>query len=126
MPVRSLSSSVLKWPDGDSVRAAARKWALDLLAKNHRVKQVGFIGSYATGREGVGSDLDLVVVLDGSLFPFERRRALVDTSTLPVPADLLIYTEGELREILGRGDRFAKELREHGVWFTGEAPLGAG
>lgn len=121
MPVRSLSSSVLRWPEGSRVRDAAERWARDLLGKDPAVTRIGYFGSYATGREGVGSDLDLVVVLRSSEESFERRSLRFDTTSLPVPCDLLVYTESELDSVLARGDRFAAELRERTVWFTREA-----
>ncbi|MCU0726364.1 MAG: nucleotidyltransferase domain-containing protein [Planctomycetes bacterium] len=118
MPVRSLRSSVLRWPDGGAVREAARRWALDLLAVRPEVQRAGYFGSYATGREGVGSDLDLVVVLDASGETFERRGLLFDCSTLPVPCDLLVYTRDEFAALLSRGGRFAEELTSRAVWFA--------
>lgn len=121
MPVRSLRSSVLRWPEGPRVRAAAERWARALLSANPEVTRVGYFGSYATGREGVGSDLDLVVVLQRSDTPFARRVLQFDTAGLPVPCDLLVYTEPELERLLAGGGRFAAELRERCVWFRRES-----
>ena len=112
-----MNSSVLKWPEGSEVREAARKWAIEVL-RDPNVKRAGYFGSYAQGREGVGSDLDLVVVLESAELPFARRGLLFDTSSLPVPEDLLVYSDREFQEILARGDRFSRELGEHAVWFT--------
>lgn len=122
MPVRSLSSPLLRWPDGDSVRRAAREWAESLARDEPDVRRAGYFGSYARRTEAFGSDLDLVVVLERSDVPFARRGALFDTGSLPVPADLLVYTEDELRRLLARDDRFARELREHAVWVVGNPP----
>lgn len=73
MPVRSLHSAVLKWPDQDAVLAAARAWACALQAQDASVREVWCVGSYARGDWGVGSDVDLVVVLhDTFLSPAER------------------------------------------------------
>jgi uncharacterized protein len=63
----------------------------------------------------VGSDLDLILVLDSSDEPFERRAAEWDTTSLPVPVDLLVYTEEEWRE-LDRERRFTKVLEKETVW----------
>ncbi len=117
MPVRSLRSSVLRWPDADSVRGAAEAWARDLLATNPRVRRAGYFGSYAKGNAGVGSDLDLVVVVDETSEPVVRRGIAFETHRLPVPVDLLVYTEEELAALLASGTRFAGELRDHAVWF---------
>lgn len=48
---------------------------------------VGVFGSYARGNWGVGSDLDLLIVLNSSALPFERRMALLPLESLPVPAE---------------------------------------
>ncbi len=47
------------------------------------------------GNWGVGSDLDIIVIVERSPEPFERRAACWDTLELPAPADLLIYTAAE-------------------------------
>jgi len=108
---------VFKWPDEQSVRRAAKDWALHSRARNPNIVRIGYRGSYAVGRAGVGSDLDLVVVLKTCDLPFERRGLLVDTSSLPVPCDVLVYTEAEFAAILARGDRFAADLRDRTVWL---------
>jgi predicted nucleotidyltransferase len=82
---------------------------------------VGYFGSYARGEDGFGSDLDLVIVMRSAGGPAARRGLLFDTSPLPVPADILVYTEDELEEVLSREGRFARVLREETVWLTGAA-----
>lgn len=57
--------------------------------------QIGYFGSYARGDWGVSSDPDLVIILESSEQPFERRSAEWDTTELPAPADVLVYTKGE-------------------------------
>ncbi len=52
-------------------------------------------GSCARGDWGVGSDLDIVVVLRSSDVAFTRRALAVDATALPVPADVLVYTVAE-------------------------------
>ncbi len=95
MPVRSLRSSVLRWPDRREVDAAVRAWAAELAAREERVRRVGYFGSYARGDWGVGSDVDLIVVVGRSDEPFERRPVAYDATRLPVPADVLVYTAVE-------------------------------
>jgi predicted nucleotidyltransferase len=70
MPVRSLSSSVLVWPDAAEVARAVRTWAENLSKTEPAVQRVGYFGSYARGDWGVGSDVDLVVLVDRSQQPF--------------------------------------------------------
>ncbi|MBI2230108.1 MAG: nucleotidyltransferase domain-containing protein, partial [Deltaproteobacteria bacterium] len=69
------------------------------------VVRIGYFGSYARGDWGVGSDLDLVIVVESSNQPFERRSVDWDTTDLPVPVDALVYTQDEW-EILGQQGGF--------------------
>lgn len=95
MPIRSLHSSVLRWPDRDTVDRAVRDWASGIGADDPLVRRIGYFGSYARGNWGVGSDVDVVVIVDESPEAFERRPIGFDTSRLPVPADLFVYTADE-------------------------------
>lgn len=97
MPVRSLTSSVLRWPDKETVHSAVAAWTEELLRDRTDVVGVGYVGSYARGDWGVGSDVDLIVVVTGSPERFERRPLLFDATGLPVPADILVYTGHEWR-----------------------------
>ncbi len=95
MPVRLLHSAVFKWPDRVTVLSAAREWALQLKARDPNVAHVWCIGSYARGDWGVGSDLDLVVILgESSLDRFERYDTYLPPGQ-PVPVDLWVYTAAE-------------------------------
>ena len=120
MPVRSLNTSVLKWPDKEVVLEAVAKWALGICSEKN-VVGVGYFGSYAEGRSGVGSDIDLIIVVKQSTEPFERRNIRFDTLTLPVAADLLVYTIEEFRAVLCQRGQFGRKLREATVWI--KAPL---
>jgi len=116
MPVRSLNSSVLKWPRNDEIDKAVREWAKEEAKKHPELLQLGYFGSYARGDWGVGSDLDLVAVVKESSEPFERRNLSWDMSSLPVPADLLVYTETEWSNLQKKGGRFAATLNRETVW----------
>ena len=115
MPVRSLSSSVLIWPNAREVDQAVHRWTSDLVLRRRDVVRLGYFGSYARGDWGVGSDLDLVIVVDRSDVPFERRGAEWDATDLPVPADVLVYTQAEWQS-LGQSRRFSSTLLREVVW----------
>jgi len=121
MPVRSLSSSVLKWPDAQMVDQAVRRWAEKIAQQRQDVVRIGYFGSYARGDWGVGSDLDLVIVVERSDQPFERRATKWDMIELPVPADVLIYTEGEWQS-LGLKRRFSQTVMQETVWVYVRCP----
>lgn len=115
MPVRSLSSSVLKWPDAQTVDCAVHRWAEQVAREREDVLRIGYFGSYARGDWGVGSDLDLVIVVRHSDRPRERRAVEWDTGALPVPADVLVYTAEEWAA-LKKESRFSRMLLEETVW----------
>ena len=116
MPVKSLNSSVLKWPDRDSVDQAVRSWSLEQAMQQPELERCGYFGSYARGDWGVGSDLDLIAVVDDAREPFERRSLDWELNSLPVPADILIYTSVEWRALQKRNDRFSRMLATEVVW----------
>jgi predicted nucleotidyltransferase len=117
MPVRSLSSSVIKWPDLDDVREAIDLWAREEVTNHPELLRLGYFGSAARGDWGVGSDLDLIAVVSESGQPFERRGLSWSLTSLPVPSDLLVYTENEWNSLQkGRG-RFARTLSRDTVWI---------
>jgi len=114
MPVRSLTSLVFAWPDASSVDRAARRWA-EAAAHRPGIVRIGYFGSYARGDWGVGSDLDLVIVVERSDVPFERRACAWDLTALPVPAEALVYTTEEWRSLAGT--RFGRTLASECVWI---------
>ncbi|BER91753.1 nucleotidyltransferase domain-containing protein [Atrimonas thermophila] len=113
MPVRLLSPSVLRWPDKDQVEKALREWAREQKARHPDILRRGYFGSYTRSSWDVGSDLDIVVVVRASDKSFLRRSLDFDTTGLPVPADILVYTEEELQKLEGR---FARVLQEEVIW----------
>ena len=121
MPVRSLNSSVFKWPDRSAVDHAVRDWAEMAVNRREGIIKLGYFGSYARGDWGVGSDLDLVVIVDHATEPFERRSLTWDLSPLPVPSELLVYTSTEWQSLRKEGGRFARTLEQETIWVY-EAP----
>lgn len=102
MPVRLLNSSVLKWPERDSVGDALRRWAERIVSEHEEVLRIGCFGSFVRADWGVGSDLDIVMIVARSDESFERRAARWDTTSLPVAADLLVYTPIEWQRLTER------------------------
>lgn len=116
MPVRSLNSSVLKWPDRLTVDRAARSWAASEALRHPELLRLGYFGSYARGDAGVGSDLDLIAIVDRAAEPFERRSITWDLNILPVPAELIVYTQEEWERLQKQGKKFALTLNSQVVW----------
>ena len=94
-----MNSAVFRWPDRETVLGAARRWASALRRRDSTVWLVGCIGSYARGDWGVGSDLDVIVVLAHSSLSRAQRYARYYPDDLPVPADLWVYTQAEGRSL---------------------------
>ena len=116
MPVRSLNSSVLVWPDRTQIDRAVRLWAARASKTRPQVQRLGYFGSYARGDWGVGSDLDLIAIVATAPELFAERPLTWDLTSLPVPAEILIYTESEWRALEAGGSRFAQTLAQEVVW----------
>lgn len=116
MPVRSLTSSVLRWPDAGVVDRAARAWAVELTCQRSDVLGIAYIGSYARGDWGVGSDLDLVVVVEKGEAPFWKRALELDLGGFPVPTEGMVYTAGEWRTLAAERGRFFRAVEREAVW----------
>ena len=117
MPTRSSLSSVLRWPSVNEVRDAATAWATREAGRHARLLRLGYFGSYARGDAGVGSDLDLVAIVESSAEPFHRRALAWDLLDLPVPAELLVYTQEEWERMESEGGRFVQTLDRETVWL---------
>jgi uncharacterized protein len=115
MPVRLLNSSVLKWPDWGCVDKAVREWVEQQVVVHPELKCVGCFGSYARGDWGVGSDLDLLLIVDQVEQEYLERSKCWDTLSLPVPVDLFVYTVDEW-EALCEGESFFRQVRREIVW----------
>ena len=126
MPVRSLNSSILKWPDRKSVDQAVRSWSVEEGKRRPALRRLGYFGSYARGDWGVGSDLDLIAVVAGVSRPFERRSVDWDLTHLPVPAEILVYGVTEWKALQKENTRFSRMLRSEVVWTYEKGTIPSG
>jgi predicted nucleotidyltransferase len=116
MPVKSLNSSVIKWPDRKTVHNAVSDWAKKVSQDHPKIIRIGYIGSYSRGDWGVGSDLDLIIIVDGSDQLFWRRALELPLPDLPVPADMLVYTVDEWQSLAEQGTRFYRTVQREAQW----------
>ncbi len=117
MPVKSFNSSVIKWPNEKLVISSLKKWTNTILKMNQNVIRIGYFGSYARGDWGVGSDLDLVIILSQSDLPFEKRNQGWQEHQLPVPTDILIYTQQEWEAMRKEEMPFFKRMNSEIKWI---------
>jgi hypothetical protein len=64
----------------------------------------------------VGSDLDLVAIVQRAPEPCARRAIAWDLAELPVAAELLVCSRQEWQRMLSAGGRFARTLEPETVW----------
>jgi predicted nucleotidyltransferase len=117
MPVISSPSSIRTWPDRRTVDAAARRWADRERRRHPEVLRLGYFGSYARGDWGVGSDLDLLALVSQDDRSFIERPLGWDLMDLPVPAEILVYTQAEWARLQREGGRFVTTLEAETVWL---------
>jgi uncharacterized protein len=117
MPMRSLPSFVLKWPDRTAVERSLCEWAGRQSVTHPELRRAGFFGSYASQTWGPRSDLDVVLTVTHSLLPFYRRAVEWPLEELVVPAEALIYTKKEWNDETNR--RFPFERDVIWVWADG-------
>ncbi len=117
MPVRSLNSSVIRWPGRAEVHEAVRSWAQAERRKHPELLRLGCFGSYARGDWGVGSDLDLIAIVRDCQAAFHERSRDWNTEDLPVAADLLVYTQAEWDSLIGSDNKFARAVQRETVWI---------
>lgn len=113
MPVRLLNLSNLKWVSKEEVERSLKMWSLKIKEQYSEVLKVGYFGSYARGDWGVGSDLDIIIIVKSSAEPFFKRPLKFDITDLPVPADLVVYTEEEIKKL--KTTKFGREVIEKEV-----------
>ena len=121
MPVRSLNSSIIKWPSDKQVIFSLEKWVKDILQVNEDIIQIGYFGSYAQGNWGVGSDLDIIIILRQSKLPFEKRNQGWGEQSLPVPTDILIYTQLEWESMKKEKTPFFLRINREVKWVYQKA-----
>jgi len=111
-----LNSSIIKWPDKETVLSAFEQWIQSLAQNRTDIIQIGCFGSYARGDWGVGSDLDIVIILNQSNLPFEKRNEGWQEERLPVPTDLIIYTQEEWERMKAENSSFFSRINRETKW----------
>lgn len=116
MPVRLLNSSVIIWPNLGQVEAALRDWVAQIADQRPELVKLAYFGSYARGDWGVGSDLDLIALVNHCETPFSQRPLAWNLLSLPVPAEIVIYTLAEWQKLQAEGRRLPQVVANEAVW----------
>ena len=116
MPVRSLTPSLLRWPEPEPVLNQVRLWAVQVAAEQLGLERVGMFGSYGRGDAGVGSDLDLLLIDSGN-GPQHQRLLAWPLAQLPLSCDALVLTPTEHAELLASGSAMATALQRDSRWL---------
>jgi len=99
------------------VDRAVRLWAAAETKRRTDIVRLGYFGSYARGDWGMGSDLDVIAVVDETHLPFEKRPVNYRLEHLPVASEILVYTVDEWDALLTRDSRFSRMLKSEVVWI---------
>ena len=99
-----------------TVDREAKSWADSEARRYPELLRLGYFGSYALGDAGVGSDIDVIAIVDHAAEPFERRPLTWDLNALPISAKIIVYTRDEWKRLQKRGERFARMLKSQVVW----------
>jgi predicted nucleotidyltransferase len=117
MPVKLSNSSLLKRPDLETVRQSLSDWVEDQRRKKPELLRAGYFGSYAREDWGVGSDLDVILIVRDSHTPFLQRALEWDLLGLPVPVDLVVYMRDEWEKMVEQGEHFSNIVEKEAIWL---------
>ncbi|MGB7921510.1 MAG: nucleotidyltransferase domain-containing protein, partial [Desulfobacterales bacterium] len=98
------------------VDRAMRLWTAEQVRMRPEIVRLGYFGSYARGDWGVGSDLDVISIVRKTAEPFERRSLEWDLISLPVPAEIIVYSLPEWEKLEQGNTLFFRMLDRDVVW----------
>ena len=99
-----------------------RLWTAEQVRVRPEIVRLGYFGSYARGDWGVGSDLDVIAIVSKTAEPFERRLLEWDLTSLPVPAEIIVYSLLEWEKLEQGKTRFFRMLDRDVVWTFSKHP----
>jgi len=86
--------------------------------------RVILFGSYACGKPGEDSDIDLLVVLNDNKIPvnfkekLQKKRIVCDALldiTKKISTDIIVFTKPEWKRFVEMGSSFSKEIIKQGI-----------
>ena len=98
----------------EAVEKALKKYLKELEEGHPEIKKVILFGSFVRGESVPGSDIDLLIILRESKYPFLERIPPYLPSKFPVGVDVFPYTEEEIEKMKAEGNFFIKKALEEG------------
>lgn len=93
----------------------------DIIKKEFKAKEVILFGSYAYGKPSESSDVDILVILNTNLKPYQQaaliRVCLSKEIGMKFPMDLMVRTPQQIKERLQLGDFFIGKIMNKGVYL---------
>ena len=117
MPVRSLTQSVLRWPEPEQVLSLVTEWAERMAGEHPGLEGVGVFGSYGRGEASVGSDLDLLLIDRQTTGPQQQRLLVWPLEELPLSCDALVLTPSEHHDLLAGESAMGAALARDSRWL---------
>ncbi|RMD59976.1 nucleotidyltransferase domain-containing protein [Candidatus Parcubacteria bacterium] len=93
---KSCGSVTVYSVDEEQVTEALNRFVADC-RQRPEVLAVVLFGSFGKEHFGVGSDVDILLVLEDSLLPFLERWPLYQPEKFPVDVDVFPYTQAEVQ-----------------------------
>ncbi|MFQ5615700.1 MAG: nucleotidyltransferase domain-containing protein, partial [Anaerolineales bacterium] len=94
---------------------SVRDWAERQVRSRTDILRIGYFGSYARGDWGVGSDLDVILIVEQCEQPFWKRSLDWNLASMPVPVDLLVYTRQEWQTLAAQKGKFYQMVMREAV-----------
>jgi predicted nucleotidyltransferase len=79
-----------------------------------KVDRVTLFGSYAYGKPGPHSDVDLLVTMKTNRRSLQEAVGIRESIRFPFPVDLMVRTPQEISRRLALGDPFIRDIQERG------------
>lgn len=98
----------------------------DSIAREFRPDCIILFGSYAYGKPGENSDVDLLVVLPFKGKPVRKALEILRVINPKIPVDLLVRTPEQVKERIALNDWFMREIVEKGrkLYESGSSGVG--
>ncbi len=116
MTLNSSTSSTSDWPEPEVLHEELERWGETTAESESRVLRVGYVHSDDQTGGGVGSHLDLVLVMEEFDLPPAERVGMWDLGAVPVPAQTLVYTQEEWDELMETETPLSEKLKDGVVW----------